>query len=68
MAAGSDSRFVEAQLAANRAQVEQQIERAWRAAMARPGIQLFDGPMCRLEGLDILPEPDDASDAFADEL
>src|SRR3954470_11251158 len=37
------------------AEVEQQIERAWRAAMARPGIQLFDGPMCRLESLDILP-------------
>ena len=25
------------------------IERAWAAAVARPGVQLFDGPMCRLE-------------------
>jgi len=35
-------------------EVQQQIERAWRTAMARPGIQLFDGPMCRLEALHIL--------------
>jgi 8-oxo-dGTP pyrophosphatase MutT (NUDIX family) len=30
-------------------QVEGVIERAWTEAMARPGIRLFDGPMCRLE-------------------
>ncbi len=29
--------------------VEQLIEQAWSAAMKRPGIHLFDGPMCRLE-------------------
>ncbi len=27
----------------------QQIEQAWHEAAARPGIHLFDGPMCRLE-------------------
>ncbi|HEV7299761.1 MAG TPA: NUDIX hydrolase [Tepidisphaeraceae bacterium] len=32
-------------------EVEQGIESAWRAA-AKPGVQLFDGPMCRLESYD----------------
>ena len=25
------------------------IDRAWQTASARPGVKLFDGPMCRLE-------------------
>jgi hypothetical protein len=29
--------------------VEDAIENAWRAAKQRPNVQLFDGPMCRLE-------------------
>jgi len=30
-------------------QVEHQIDEAWRIALLRPGITLFDGRMCRLE-------------------
>lgn len=30
-------------------EMEKQIEQAWRQAQSRPGIQLFDGPLCRLE-------------------
>ena len=30
-------------------EVEEMIERAWAEKSARPGIRLFDGPMCRLE-------------------
>jgi 8-oxo-dGTP pyrophosphatase MutT (NUDIX family) len=30
-------------------EVESAIESAWTSALARPGIHLFDGPMCRLE-------------------
>jgi 8-oxo-dGTP pyrophosphatase MutT (NUDIX family) len=30
-------------------EVEAMIDRAWDAARARPGVKLFDGPMCRLE-------------------
>ena len=30
-------------------EVESGIEQAWTAAIARPGVHLFDGPMCRLE-------------------
>jgi 8-oxo-dGTP pyrophosphatase MutT (NUDIX family) len=30
-------------------EVDQAIESAWREATARPGVHLFDGPMCRLE-------------------
>lgn len=30
-------------------EVEQAIETTWRAALRRPGVKLFDGPMCRLE-------------------
>jgi hypothetical protein len=33
--------------------VERLIERAWSAALARPGVALFDGPMCRLERFDV---------------
>ncbi|MBC7783097.1 MAG: NUDIX hydrolase [Burkholderiales bacterium] len=32
-------------------EVEAAIEIAWRATLARPGVNLFDGPVCRLEGL-----------------
>jgi hypothetical protein len=31
--------------------VEQLIEQFWQTAMSRPGVLLFDGPMCRLESL-----------------
>jgi 8-oxo-dGTP pyrophosphatase MutT (NUDIX family) len=31
------------------AEVEAMIESAWAEALARPGVHLFDGPMCRLE-------------------
>lgn len=37
-------------------QVEELIELAWQKAMARPGIHLFDGPMCRLESIDAKPQ------------
>jgi 8-oxo-dGTP pyrophosphatase MutT (NUDIX family) len=37
-------------------EVEAEIERAWAAAMSRPGIHLFDGKMCRLERWDATPE------------
>jgi hypothetical protein len=37
-------------------EVEAEIERAWSAAMSRPGIHLFDGPMCRLERWNATPE------------
>jgi hypothetical protein len=30
-------------------EVEAAIESAWTAALSRPGVHLFDGPMCRLE-------------------
>ena len=30
-------------------EVERLIDRAWKAAISRPGVRLFDGPMCRLE-------------------
>jgi 8-oxo-dGTP pyrophosphatase MutT (NUDIX family) len=35
-------------------EVERSIETAWQAA-AKPGVQLFDGPMCRLESFDAAP-------------
>jgi hypothetical protein len=31
------------------AEIESAIDSAWQRAAARPGIKLFDGPMCRLE-------------------
>jgi 8-oxo-dGTP pyrophosphatase MutT (NUDIX family) len=30
-------------------EVERLIDEAWRAATSQPGVNLFDGPMCRLE-------------------
>jgi hypothetical protein len=36
-------------------EVEAVIERAWSETLARPGIQLFDGPMCRLERSEVSP-------------
>jgi 8-oxo-dGTP pyrophosphatase MutT (NUDIX family) len=30
-------------------EVEKLIDQAWQTALARPGVKLFDGPMCRLE-------------------
>jgi hypothetical protein len=30
-------------------EIEDQIEQAWEQALARPGVKLYDGPMCRLE-------------------
>jgi hypothetical protein len=33
-------------------EVEVLIDQAWREASKRPGIHLFDGPMCRLESFD----------------
>ena len=37
-------------------QVEAAIDDAWRAAIARPGLQLFDGPVCRLEAFRVQDE------------
>ena len=39
-----------------RPEVETIIERAWERAASRPGVQLFDGPMCRMESFDASPE------------
>jgi 8-oxo-dGTP pyrophosphatase MutT (NUDIX family) len=36
--------------------VESAIEHAWLDAINRPGIHLFDGPMCRLESLKIIDD------------
>jgi 8-oxo-dGTP pyrophosphatase MutT (NUDIX family) len=38
------------------AEVEGVIEAAWAEAVARPGVHLFDGPMCRLESWSASPE------------
>ncbi len=32
------------------------IEEAWREAMERPGVKLFDGPMCRMESWAATPD------------
>jgi 8-oxo-dGTP pyrophosphatase MutT (NUDIX family) len=37
-------------------EVERQIETAWLTASSRPGVQLFDGPMCRLESWRATPD------------
>lgn len=37
-------------------EVETLIERAWQAALSRPGVRLFDGPMCRMERWEASPE------------
>jgi hypothetical protein len=36
--------------------VEQAIDAAWREALLRPGVKLFDGPMCRLGSWDASPD------------
>jgi hypothetical protein len=38
--------------------VERAIDRAWHAALSRPGVRLFDGPLCRFEGHSISPNGD----------
>jgi len=37
-------------------EVERAIEQAWSEAIARPGVKLFDGAMCRLESWKAAPE------------
>jgi hypothetical protein len=37
-------------------EVEHLIDEAWRHATAQPGVNLFDGPMCRLESWSASPE------------
>jgi 8-oxo-dGTP pyrophosphatase MutT (NUDIX family) len=37
-------------------EIEEAIDRAWRDATARPGVFLFDGPMCRLEAWEAAPQ------------
>lgn len=37
-------------------EVEALIQRAWADAVARPGVHLFDGPMCRLERWGVSPD------------
>jgi len=36
--------------------VEKVIDAAWQAALRRPGVKLFDGPMCRLESWRASPD------------
>src|SRR5688500_15878854 len=36
--------------------VERVIDRTWDDALQKPGIHLFDGPMCRLESWSASPE------------
>jgi 8-oxo-dGTP pyrophosphatase MutT (NUDIX family) len=37
-------------------EIESLIESAWQQTLARPGVHLFDGPMCRLESWDASPD------------
>lgn len=37
-------------------EVEELIDHAWQAALSRPGVRLFDGPMCRMERWEASPE------------
>jgi 8-oxo-dGTP pyrophosphatase MutT (NUDIX family) len=37
-------------------EVEAAIESSWREVNSRPGVTLFDGPVCRLEGFDAHPD------------
>ena len=37
-------------------EVEQIIDDAWARVTARPGVHLFDGPMCRLESFEATPD------------
>ena len=39
-----------------RAEVAALVESAWAEAMSRPGVHLFDGPMCRLESWSAAPD------------
>lgn len=36
--------------------VERKIDDAWARVTARPGVRLFDGPMCRIESFDASPD------------
>jgi len=36
-------------------EIETLIDQAWKQARARPGVHLFDGPMCRLESWEASP-------------
>lgn len=38
------------------AEVEEYIEQAWAEVLRRPGVHLFDGPMCRLESWKASPQ------------
>ena len=38
------------------AEVERLIEQTWARETSRPGVHLFDGPMCRLESFDASPD------------
>lgn len=38
------------------ADVERAIDSAWQEALLRPGVKLFDGPMCRLESWGASPD------------
>ena len=54
-----ETRWAEAPATAARPpvpEVEAAIERAWAEALARPGVHLFDGPMCRLESSSVGPD------------
>jgi 8-oxo-dGTP pyrophosphatase MutT (NUDIX family) len=37
-------------------EIERLVDDAWHAATTRPGVNLFDGPMCRLESWDASPD------------
>src|SRR5262245_40887019 len=37
-------------------EIDAMIERAWAEATTRPGVHLFDGPMCRLESFSATPQ------------
>jgi 8-oxo-dGTP pyrophosphatase MutT (NUDIX family) len=36
--------------------VERVIEETWSRVLARPGVHLFDGPMCRVESISVTPD------------
>ena len=37
-------------------QIERLIDEAWEQVLRRPGVKLFDGPMCRMESWDASPQ------------
>src|SRR5687768_10719470 len=39
-------------------EVEAMIDRAWDEAMRRPGVHLFESPLCRLERSSVSPPPE----------